>query len=89
MRFAVIADARAVRPVHDGAVGADDVDDAPVFYRALLHLVRFQALGVPRGDVALQLPRDGRAEPGRDARLRVLQEWEYRGRTLESVAYIS
>jgi hypothetical protein len=48
--------------------------------------VRRETLGVPRGDVALQLPRDGRAERGRDARLRVLQERQYRRRALEGVA---
>ena len=82
-----MSDARAIRPVHDGAVGADDVHDAAVFQRTFFHFVRFQTLGVPSGDVALQSPRGGRAELGGVARLWVLQERKDGRCALENVAY--
>jgi hypothetical protein len=40
MRFAMIDHACAVRRVDDGAISADDIHHAPVFHRALFHLLR-------------------------------------------------
>jgi len=86
VRLASASDARAVRRIHDGAVGADDVHHAAVFQRALFRFVRLQALGVPGRDVAPQSLRGRRAELGRDARPWVLQERQYRGCALKGVA---
>jgi hypothetical protein len=86
MGFAIVADARAVRRIHDGAVGADDIHDAPVVQRARPHFVWLQALGIARGDVAPQSLRGRRTELGRDARLRMFQERKDRRCALEGVA---
>jgi len=92
-----MSDARSIRAIHHGAVGADDVHDTVdaasaaffffFFQRALFHFVWFQNLGVSGGDVTPQSPRGGRAELGSDARPRVLQEGKDRRRALENVAY--
>src|SRR6266850_2343998 len=87
VRLATMSDARAIRPVDDGAVGTDDVHDAAIFQRAFFDFVRFQTFGVPSRDVAPQPPRGGRAELGRDARPWVLQERKDRRRALKNVAY--
>jgi hypothetical protein len=87
-----MSDARAIRSVQDGAVGADDIHDAaaPAFsvsfsQRAPSHLVRVQALGITCDDMAPQSLRDRRTKLGRDARLRMFQERKYRRCALESV----
>ena len=93
-----MSDARSIRTIHHGAVGADDVHhDAAAaaaaaaafsfFQRAFSHFVRFQKLGVSRGDVTPQSPCGGRAKLGSGARPRVLQEGKDRRRALENVAY--
>ena len=80
-------DARAIRPVHDSTVRADDVHEAAiVLVCALRRLVGLQTLGVPGGDVAAQSLRGGRAEFGRDARQWVFEEWKYRRGIFECVA---
>ena len=85
-----MSDARSIRTIHHGAVGADDVHDAAAvicFQRALFDFVRFQKLGVSRGDVTPQSPCGGRAKLGGDARPRVFQEGKDRRCALEDVAY--
>lgn len=89
-----MSDARAIRSIQDGAVGADDIHDAaapaPAFsvsfsQRAPSHLVRVQALGITCDDMAPQSLRDRRTKLRRDARLRMFQERKYRRCALESV----
>ena len=87
MGFAMVADERAIRSVHDSAVGADDIRDAPVFQRARSHFVWLQTLRITSGDVAPQPLRDIRTKLGRDARLRVFQERKDRRRILKNVTY--
>ena len=90
MRFANVSDARSIRAIHHGTVGADDVHHAVVavfFQRAFSHFVRFQKLGVSRGDVTPQSPCGGRTKLRSGARPRVLQEGKYRRCALENVAY--
>ena len=88
-----MSDARSIRTIHHGAVGADDVHhDAAAaafsfFQRAFSHFVGFQKLGVSRGDVTPQSPCGGRTKLGSGARPRVLQEGKDRRRALENVAY--
>ena len=81
-----MSDARAIRSVHDSAVRADDLHDAPVFQRARSHFVWLQALGIASGDVAPQSLRDRRTKLGRDARVRMFQERKYRRCALKSVS---
>jgi hypothetical protein len=85
MGFAIMADARAVRSIHDSAVGADDIHDAPVFQRARPHFMRLQTLRITSGDVAPQPLRDRRTKQGRDPRLWMFQKWENRRCILKSV----
>ena len=93
MGFAIMSNARAVRSIQDGAIGADDIHDADApaasisffFQRALSHLVRLQALGITSGDMAPQSLRDRRTKLGRGARLRMFQERKYRRCALESI----
>jgi hypothetical protein len=87
MGFAIMADERAIRSIHDGAVGADDIHNAPVFQRARPHFVWLQTLRITTGDVAPQPLRDGRTKLRRDARLRMFQEWEDRRCILKNVTY--
>ena len=90
MRFANVSDARSIRARHHGTVGADDVHHAAAavfFQRAFSHFVRFQQLGVSRGDVTPQSPCGGRTKLRSGARPRVLQEGKYRRCALENVAY--
>lgn len=82
-----MADARAIRSIHDSAVGADDIHDAPVFQRARSHFIWLQTLRITSGDVAPQPLRDRRTKPGRDARLWMFQEWKDSRRILKSVTY--
>lgn len=83
----MMADERAIRCIHDGAVGADDIHDAPVFQRARSHFMWLQSLRVTGGDVAPQPLRDRRTKLGRDARPRTFQEWEDRRCALKNVTY--
>jgi hypothetical protein len=85
MGFAIMAGARAIRPIHDSAVGADDIHDAPVSQRARSHFVRLQPLRITSCDVAPQPLRGRRTKLGRDARLWMFQEWEDRRCILKSV----
>jgi hypothetical protein len=82
-----MADARAIRTIHDSAVGADDIHDAPVFQRARSNLIWLQTLRITSGDVAPQPLRDRRTKLGRDARLWMFQEWKDHRRILKSVTY--
>ena len=74
MGFAMMADERAIRSIHDSAIGADDIRNAPVFQRTRSHFMRFQALRITSGDVAPQPLRDRRAKLGCDTRLWMFQE---------------
>ena len=87
MGFTMMADERAIRSIHDSAVGADDVRDAPVFQRSRSHFMWLQTLRITSGDVAPQPLRDIRTKLGRDARLRVFQERKDRRRILKNVTY--
>jgi hypothetical protein len=87
MGFAIMADERAIRSIHDGAVGADDIRSAPVLQRARSHLMWLQTLRITGGDVAPQPLRDGRTKSGRDARPWMFQEWEDRRCVLKNVTY--
>jgi len=78
---------RAIRSIHDCAVSADDINDAPVFQNARSHFVLLQTLRITSGDVALQLLRDRRTKLGRDARLWMFQEWKDCGCIRKSVTY--
>jgi len=80
-----MADARAIRSIHDSAVGADDIHDAPVFQRARSHFMWLQTLRITSGDVAPQLLRRRRTKLGRDARLWMFQEWKDRRCILKSI----
>jgi hypothetical protein len=82
-----MADARAIRSIHDSAVGADDVHDAPVSQRARPHFMRLQTLRIASGDVAPQPLRDRRTKLGRDARLWMFQKWKNRRCIFKSVTY--
>jgi len=83
----MMADARAIRSIHDGAVGADDIHHAPVFQRARSHFMWLQTLRITSCDVAAQPLRDRRTKPGRDAGLWMFQEWKDRRCVLKNVAY--
>ena len=74
MGFAMMADERAIRSIHDSAVGADDIHDAPVFQRTRSHFMCFQALRITSGDVAPQPLRDRRTKLGCDTRLWMFEE---------------
>ena len=87
MGFAIMADARPIRSIHDSAVGADDIHDAPVFQRARSHFMWLQLLRITSCDVAPQPLRDRFTKMGRDARLWMFQEWEDRRCILKSVTY--
>lgn len=69
MGFAIMADTRAIWSIHDSAVGADDINDAPVLRRARSHFMWLQTLRITSGDVAPQPLRDRRTKLGRDPRL--------------------
>ena len=87
MGFAIMADEHAIRAVHDGAVGADDIHDAPVFQRARSHLMWLQTLRITGGDVASQPLRDRRTKLRRDARLWMFQERKDRRCIFKNVTY--
>ena len=87
MGFAIMANEHAIRAIHDGAIGADDIHDAPVFQRARSHFMWFQTLRITGGDVASQPLRDRRTKPRRDARLWMFQEREDRRCILKNVTY--
>lgn len=86
MGFAIIDHACAVRRIDDGTISADDIHLAPVFHRALFHLLRVQTLGVSSGDVASQSLSSRRAKLGCDARLWMFKKWQYRRGALKNVA---
>jgi hypothetical protein len=87
MGFAMMADARAIWSIHDGAVGANDIHDAPVFQRARSHFIWFQTLRIPSSDVAPQPLRNRRTKLRRDARLWMFQKRENRRCVLKNVTY--
>jgi hypothetical protein len=85
MGFAIMADARAIRSIHDSAAGADNIHDAPVFQRARPHFMWLQTLRITSCDVAPQPLRDRRTKLGRNARLWMFQERKDRRCILECV----
>jgi len=86
MKFAIMDYACAVGRIDDGTISADDIHHAPVFHRALFHLLRVQTLGVTSGDVASQSLSSRRAKLGCDTRLWVLKKRKYRRGALKNVA---
>jgi len=87
MGFAIMPDARAIRSIHDSAVGADDIHDAPVSQRARSHFMWLQTLRIASCDVAPQPLRDRRTKLRRDARLWMFQKRKDRRCILKNVTY--